>query len=447
MLARLFEKPTESRYTLDDYAAWMNDSMFNFNGWGYPVVGVNTTMTGQVSEPIGANFQGHVEGALKANGPVFALLLVRLAVFSQARFQFRRLNQGRPGDLFGTPALVPLEQPWVGGTTGHLLARMIGDVDLAGNFYAARSKNEILRMRPDWVDILLEPRTTEFGTVGRRKVGYLYYEGGNRDRKASAVFLPDEVAHWAPIPDPTAEYRGMSWLTPVIREIQGDSAYTKHKLKFVDNAATPNLAVKLSDKVLPKVFDEFVERMEGQNRGIANAYKTLYLGGGADVTVVGANMQQLDFKVVQGAGETRLAAAAGVGAVMAQFSEGLAGSSLNAGNYSAARRRFADVTMRHLWQDACGALAPLVQAPPGAQLWYDADDIPFLQEDAKDAADIFNTRAIAIRTLVDGGYDPDSVVKAAVALDPSLLKHTGKLSVQLQDPGAPADKAAPAPYV
>jgi hypothetical protein len=30
------------------------------------------------------------------------------------------------------------------------------------------------------------------------------------------------VAHWSPIPDPLANFRGMSWLTPVLREIDAD---------------------------------------------------------------------------------------------------------------------------------------------------------------------------------------------------------------------------------
>jgi hypothetical protein len=42
--------------------------------------------------------------------------------FSEARFQFQRLTNGQPGDLFGNPALTPIERPWPGGTTADLLA-------------------------------------------------------------------------------------------------------------------------------------------------------------------------------------------------------------------------------------------------------------------------------------------------------------------------------------
>jgi len=100
--------------------------------------------------------------------------------------------------------------------------------------------------------------------------------------------------------------------------------------------------------------------------------------------------------------------------------------------------------MRHLWQDCCGALQTVVQVPGGSQLWYDDRDMPFLQEDAKDAADIFAVKAQAIRTLTDGGYDPDTIIAAADALDPKLLTHSGLTSVQLTPPGSSTNGVEPA---
>ena len=440
----------EARYTTEDYANWVAQSMgwgsFGFQGSQYPL-GVNTTTPTTRTEPIEANFVGLVSHGLKNNGIVWTCNAVRLEVFTQARFKWRKLNRGRPGDLFGTNALAPLEEPWPNATTGDLLAWMLVDVDLAGNFYGARTSEGVVRLRPDWVDIVMEPLSVGAGPLGFRKVAYAYWDGGARDRDPTVLML-DEVCHFAPKPDPVANFRGMTWMTPVIREVMGDSAYSRHKTTFIDNAATPNLAISLSEKVTPDQFTKFVDTMDAAHKGAQNAGKTLYLGAGADVTVVGADMKSLDFKAVQGAGETRIAAASGVGAVIAQFSEGMQGSSLNAGNYAASRRRFADITMRHLWQQACGALTPLVQVPRGAELWYLADDIPFLQEDAKDAAEIMQTLATTIRTHVDGGFEPDSAVAAAAAGDVTLLKHTGKLSVQLQEPGANAGPTdAPAPDV
>jgi hypothetical protein len=172
------------------------------------------------------------------SGPVSAVEMVRLMVFSEARFQWQRINNGRPGDLFGTQELGILETPWAGGTTGDLLARMILDADFAGSSYNTRIGDEVVRLRPDWVDIILAPRDTAFGQVGLKCAGYAYYNDGDR-KKTPVIFLPEEVAHFAPYPDPLANYRGMSWLTPVVREIQSDRAATQHKLKFFENAALP----------------------------------------------------------------------------------------------------------------------------------------------------------------------------------------------------------------
>lgn len=389
------------------------------------------------AEQIGDTFCDYVIGGLQGNGVVWSIERVRVSVFSEVRFQFQNFNKGRPGDLFGQPELGILERPWTGGTTGDLAARMILDADMAGNFFAAEIDGEIARMRPDWVEIVLTERYDRTGRqVGWKRLGYLYYEGGKATGKAPAPFLPDEVVHFAPMPDPLATWRGMSWLTPVVREVMADTQATKHKLKFFENAATPNLAVSLPKEITPAVFEEFVAKMDAAHKGADQAYKTLYTGGGADVTVVGADMKQLDFKVTQGAGESRLAAAGGIHPAIVGLSEGLQGSSLNAGNFGAARRLVADGTMRPLWRNAAGSLEVLVAPPAGARLWYDARDVAFLREDAKDEADIAQTDAGTIGQLVRDGFTADSAKAAVLARNMDLLVHSGLVSVQLQPPGS-----------
>ncbi len=118
------------------------------------------------------------------------------------------------------------------------------------------------------------------------------------------------------------------------------------------------------------------------------------------------------------------------------FSEGLQGSSLNAGNFTAARRRFADGTIRPLWRMAAASLQSLVTPPEGAELWYDDRDIAFLREDATDRAEIQRTQSVALRNLVDAGYSPDAAVAYLAADDMNRLvgQHSGMYSVQLQPP-------------
>jgi phage portal protein BeeE len=182
-----------------------------------------------------------------------------------------------------------------------------------------------------------------------------------------------------------------------------------------------------------------MEAMDRAHQGADKAGKTLYTAGGADVTVIGSGLDKLDLKNVQGAGETRIAMAAGVHPVIAGLSEGLAGSSLNAGNFSAARRRYADITMRPLWRNVSGSLATLVIPPASSELWFDERDISFLREDEGDAANIQNVRAQTITALIREGFTAESAIRAVDNDDFRLLVHTGLVSVQLQPPGqAPA---------
>jgi len=221
----------------------------------------------------------------------------------------------------------------------------------------------------------------------------------------------------------------------VLDDVSADNQLSEYKHAFMRNSATPNMVVSFDPSITKEAFETFVQRMDASHKGVERAFKTLYLGGGADVKVVGANFDQLNLKAVQGAGETRIAAAAGVPASYLGISEGLAGSSLNSGNYVAARRRFADGTIRPLWRAAAGALETLLDLPdPSVRLWYDDRDVAFLQEDVKDLADIKSSEALTIESLIRAGFQPDSVVQAVTSGNYTVLEHTGLYSVQLQPP-------------
>lgn len=392
-------------------------------------------------EQIENNFESYVQGAYKRNGVVFAVMLVRQLVFSEARFLWRRIEDGRPTDLFEDERLALLERPWPNGTTGELLARMEQDTSLAGNFYAtvvgSGNKRRIRRLRPDWVTIVTGSPSDDPFDLEAEPIAYVYEPrhslGGARAKPQ--LLTPEQVVHWSPVPDPEAQWRGMSWLQPVVNEILADSAATKHKLAFFENGAVPGLAIVHDPSVSPETFDAVVAEFE-KTRAVKGAYKTIHLAGGADIKTFGADMKQLDFKVTQGAGETRICAAGGVHPVIVGLSEGLQGSSLNAGNFNAARRSFADARIRPQWRSAASALEPLV-GPPGerANLWYDDRDVPFLREDAKEEAEIRNTNASTLETLIRSGYTPDSAADAVTSGDFRKLSHSGLVSVQLHLPG------------
>lgn len=413
------------RYTIDDIAGMykLGDIIPNFTLQPF-------------RENVAGDFMGLVDGAYRGNAIVFACELVRFSLFSEARFQYQRMSKGRPGDLFGDASLGILEKPEPGKTTGDLLSRAILDADLSGSWYGVRRGDRIKRLRPDWVSILMGSpnRAVDLPAWDPdiEVIGYAYWPGGYYSGADPVAFGVDEVAHFAPVPDPLASYRGMSWLTPVIRELKADSSATQHKLSFFENAATPNLVVKFDPAIGEQKVREFIEIFEQDHSGTLNAYRTAYLAGGADITVVGANLEQMDFKSVQGAGETRIAAAAAIHPTIVGLSEGLAGSSLNAGNFGAARRLTGDKFLRPAWRNMAGSLEMIVPPPAGSRLWYDSRDVAFLREDVTDAAKVLDLEMSAISKGVTSGFVPDTAVDAVTSGDLRRLRHGGYLTVQAQ---------------
>lgn len=416
--------------SLDDYLRLLQNE-FSFGGVRYIAPG------GSIAELTALQGQ--------RNPIVAACVSCRLLVFAEARFVWQPWSSGRPGNLFGSQALEIFESPWPTGTTVDLLARCEVDASLYGNSYWVRERSAFSNR-----DILtrLDPTQTvivdaDVGGYGRELVGYTVTDkAGN----TVATFSADEVAHYRPLPDPSHPFRGRSWLDSILADLTADTAMTNYKSAFLRNAATPNLAVSLDAGISPEAFEQFVDKMDAQHKGVDNAFKTLYLGAGADVKVVGANFEQLNLKNVQGGIETRVASAAGVPASIIGLSESMQGSSLNAGNYGAARRRFSDGTIRPLWRSVAGALQTLVPpSRPGVRLWFDDRDIPFCQEDVLDAADIESRRAQTVESYVRAGFTPDSAVDAVRTGDMSLLVHTGLYSVQLQPPGTGAPLAGSTP--
>jgi hypothetical protein len=423
------------------------DTWITYLGQQY-MLGLNTSMSGN-REEIGAGLNGLVNYVFAGNAVVFACMAVRLRVFTEARLAFQRMRKGRPAELWADPTLAVLEKPWPNGTTGDLLARNLVYADLMGNSFTYRVNPRHLQvLRPDWITIVSgvgQDDDTNGWDLGATVLGYLYHPGGRGSGKTPVVILPERMSHFAPMPDPLSPWRGQSWITPILREIKGDTAATTHKLSFFESAATPNLKVKADPTLTPEKFKEWVTLFRQGSEGAANAYKTLFLGGGADAEVIGANMRQMDFKQVQGAGETRIAAAAGVPPVLVGLSEGLQAATYS--NYGQARRAFADEWARPTWRNFAGSMQSIITTPEGSRLWYDDRDIPFLQEDQKDAAEILQVRANTIKQLVDSGFAADAVIAAVDADDLSLLRkeHTGLFSVQLQPPGtvAPPETAPP----
>lgn len=388
------------------------------------------------AERVQPNFDQFACYAYGGNATVFSVLNRRMNIFAEASLVWRRL---RDKGLFTDESLAVFEEPWPDGSMGDLLSRMLQDADLAGNAYIRDAGGRLERLRPDWVTIISEVKHDASGNQVREVIGYVYDPSGDPEREME-FFTADEVAHWAPIPDPLANFRGMSWLTPVVREINADQRMSEFRDAFFSNAATPNVIIKYQQKIAPEKVKALSEAISAKHAGPANAFSTLILDEGADPMPVGADMGGSAFAALQSASETRIAAAAGVPPLVAGLSQGMQYS--QPGEYQTAVRAFVDLTMRPLWRSACAVLAKLVVNPGNAQLWYDTRDVSALRPGEKDMADVTTQNAATLNQLIMAGFDPESAVAAVTSGDMTLLKHTGMLSVQMQHPGAQPDTPA-----
>lgn len=374
-------------------------------------------------EAILPQIAGWAQQSNASTSPVFSAILVRMMLLAEAQFQFQAKDDKH---LYGNTSLQLLEHPWgPESTSGELIARCEQDASVAGNSYTWQPPGEdvLVRLRPDWVTIVSELVPVGGGGTYRRKVGYWWEPPKSVMDQGRGFLAPAaEVAHWHPIPDPDANFRGMSWLTPVMRDIQGDDAMSRYKIRYLTNNATPNVIIKYAQKLAPGTVDAIRERVSARYGGPDNAGKTLVLDQGADLVLAGNSLSQMDFANVAQVGIERILAAAGVPPLLIGM-ESVKGAGKS---YESVIRRFADLTLRPLWRSLCATLEPLVPGvPAGARLWYDTGDIAALQEGEQVRAQVSLIRMQALLAGVQAGYTHDSCVVAVEAGDLSQLKAGG----------------------
>jgi len=411
---------------------------------------LTTTYGSPDREAILPQLTGWAQQVNGTSAPVFSAILVRMMLLAEGAFQFQAKDDKH---LYGNTSLSVLEHPWPGGTSGELVARCEQDASLAGNSYtwSAPGQDRLVRLRPDWTTIISELVQVDGGGQYRNKVGYWTEPPRSVLGQGRGQFYPAaEVAHWAPVPDPDADFRGMSWLTPVYRDINGDSGMVDYKIKYLSNAASPNMLIKYAQKLQPGTVDSIRERMNARYGGVTNAFKTLILDQGADATVIGNSPTQMDFTNVAQAGVDRVLSAAGVPPLLVGL-ESIKGAGKS---YQEVIRRFGDLTLRPLWRSLCGSLETLVpDVPAGSRLWIDTGDIAAFQDGEQVRAQVTLIRAQAALALVQAGATLESAVAAIEAGDMGQLEEKPEPSpppagnvqhlLPQAQPGATADPLPP----
>jgi phage portal protein BeeE len=373
-------------------------------------------------EPVLPRLTQFAQGANSSNAIIFAASLVRMALFSEVRFTYQAKDDKH---LFGNETLLKVEVPFgTPSTTGDLLARMEQDRFLAGNAYIwdAPGEGRLIRLRPDWVTIISERVPVDGGGWYRQPVGYWWEPPRTVLDQSQGFLIPAaEVVHWAPVPDPQADFRGMSPLTPVMRDVQGDDGLTTYKVKYLQNNATPNVYIKYAQKLQPGTVDSIRERIAARYGGPDNAGKGIILDQGADITLVGNSLSQMDFSGVSAVGTERILAACEVPGVLVGL-EPLRGAGRG---YQESMQKFANIWARPAWRSVCGALSQIVDVPAGNRLWFDTSDIAALQDGEMERGQAALVRAQALLALVQAGYTHESAIAAVDAMDLSQLKAGG----------------------
>ena len=387
-------------------------------------------------------FADYVAKIHRATPIISAAAVSRSLLISQLRF----LARADDGSTSSPPALGVLRRPGAMKRSAFLALAEL-HTSYAGAAYPVLKNGRLYLLRPDWVQVILgsneRPLEADNGDLlppsDTEVLGLAYQPKMGTKLGRLETFQRGEFTIWAPEPDPVYWWRGVSWVSAVLNEFALDGQVSSHQRKFFDNAGTPNLVFLMDPSKTAPQIQEFAKVLNEKHAGPGNAHKNMFLGGGTDVKVVGADLKKLALNDLSGSFETRVASRSMVPAVILGIREGLGGSALNSGNYGQTRRQWADKWFTPTADGLCEAFEDVVNLPSTRELTWDRSRVMFLQEDEKDAADIANTNAAALRQLVDGGFEPESVITAISTGDMSKLKHTGTLSVQLQPPGSGQD--------
>src|SRR6266576_1121665 len=147
----------------------------------------------------GAGLVEQAQAAHRTNGVVFAVVLTRMMLLSEATFKLREKATKK---LYGNEDVLRgrrvdlgiLEHPWPGAESGELWARMEQDLSTAGGpFIAKIEADELLRLPPREVTIVSEETASTGGIRHKQVVGYdwdpeLNQPGAGR-RSARAQFF------------------------------------------------------------------------------------------------------------------------------------------------------------------------------------------------------------------------------------------------------------------
>lgn len=254
-------------------------------------------------------------------------------------------EEGERGEaLWDHPLRLLLRRPNPLMGEHEMLATTVAYMALGGNAYWHKVRNgsgRVIRLWPYHVGQMLPVPGGENWVLGYE------YDDGSGQKQAVPV---EDVVHFRwPLPDPDQPWMGLAPIVAAAREVDTDNEARRYIYALLKNDAVPRLALEMPEHV--DVDEEHEKRLKAQWRqkyGGDNRGEMAILTGGAKISRVGLNMDELAYEALSRIPESRIAAVMGVPAILAGLNVGLQRSTFS--NYAEARRAFTEDTLSPLWQ-------------------------------------------------------------------------------------------------
>jgi HK97 family phage portal protein len=148
-------------------------------------------------------------------------------------------------------------------------------------------------------------------------------------------------------PDPDGEsggiVEGLGPLSASRADLSADNLATQHVGALLANYAQPGIALKIPDGIPDQATADLIKAKFRQEFGGNRIGTPAILDAGADIVMLGFNLQQLEFSGLRSDTESRICAAIGVPSILVGANSGLRSSTFS--NFESARLFFTETTL------------------------------------------------------------------------------------------------------
>jgi HK97 family phage portal protein len=262
---------------------------------------------------------------------------------------------------------------------------------LDGNAYWMIVRNGVGRPAQLWYipHWMLEPKWPEDGSEFISH--YRYSPGGGT---AAVDVPPEDVIHFRYGVNPRNMRKGLSPIDSVIREIFMDMESSNFVAALLRNMGVPGIVIAPKGGAMPNPADvaatkAYVQsQFSGDGRG-----RPLVLGAPTEVSQFGFNPSQMDMSGGRDVAEERVCAGIGIPAAVVGFGAGLQSTKVGATMEQMSKQAWQNgvIPIGKLCADELKrSLLPLFGDATGLDVFFDASEVPAMQEDEDKRVDRWN---------------------------------------------------------